>query len=98
MKRTIVLVLTLLVGYALGQSFGSWSFGPNAPTLASCPAGIAGMTTFCSVGTKTTPYAVWASFDAGVYVQIYPPPAAATGIQSINGKTGPNVTISATVN
>lgn len=56
------------------------------------------MTTFCSVGTKTTPYAVWASFDAGVYVQIYPPPAAATGIQSINGKTGPNVTISATVN
>lgn len=88
MKKIAALTVLLFAVYAFGQSYGALSFGPNAPTLASCPAGAATMTMFCTVGAGSGPYTLNASFNALPYVQIYPPLAQTAGVTSLNGKTG----------
>jgi hypothetical protein len=85
MKRLILVVIVLAV-YAFGQSYGALSFGPIAPTLASCPSGVVTMTTLCTVGTAA-PYTIYVSYNGGAYGALIPAQVAAP-VTSVNGKTG----------
>lgn len=54
-------------------SYGALSFGPIAPTLSSCPAGETNKTSFCTVGTVSTSYAIYVSYNGGAYQPLIPP-------------------------
>lgn len=81
---TIVLCAAL---FAFGQSYGTIGYAPIAPTLASCPAGLANSTMLCTVGSAGK-YSIYVSFNAGTY-QLLVPISNASGVTTFNGRSGP---------
>ena len=82
----VVLAITLLGHNAIvhGQSYGGMAFGPIAPALSNCPAGITGMASLCAVGSGTS-YTLYVSYNAGAYAPLI---GASNGVASFNGRTG----------
>jgi len=74
------------VWMAFAQTYGAISIGTIAPTVASCPPGQANAATLCVVGTSTTGYAFYVSYNATAYQLLVP--ATSAGVSSFNGRTG----------
>ena len=74
----LAVVITGFVVLAAAQSYGTFGIGPIAPTVAQCPAGAAGMATYCPVGSSTLAYATYVSYNAGAYTLLVPAPSTAS--------------------
>ncbi len=86
----LAVVIAGFVALAAAQSFGSFAIGPIAPTVAQCPAGLAGQAVYCPVGSSTLAYSTYVSYNAGTYSLLVPPPASGptlTGADPINVST-----------
>jgi len=84
------------VWMAFAQTYGALSIGTIAPTVASCPPGVANAATLCVVGAGTTGYAFYVSYNATAY-QLLVPATTSSGVTSFNGRTGPVTLTSADV-
>lgn len=85
-----VLIVTLVLGIVLlayGQSYGGFGYAPIAPAVSNCPPGQSTYTVFCTVGSATTGYQIYVSYNAGAY-QLLVPANAPAGVTSFNGRTG----------
>lgn len=83
-----ILIFVIVLGFVVvgrSQSYGGLGIAPIAPTVAGCPAGAVSTAMLCPVGSAST-YAMYVSYNGGVYQPLVPP--APAGVTSVNGKTG----------
>ena len=85
MKNTLILAVAIVLAAVIGgraQTYGGFGFGTIAPTVASCPSGVTNYVMLCAVGTATTSYAIYVSYNAGPYQPLVPVPKVSTTVTS----------------
>jgi hypothetical protein len=81
MKNAILVaswIVTFAVVLMFAQSYAGLSLGPIAPTVSQCPTASATGATLCPVGTSTTGYGMYVSYNGAAY-QLLTPAGSVTG-------------------